>query len=56
MDPGNVWLPTEDNGKGKITKHILKNIEIIERCVISTSKLGDSILICSSSLHKNRKF
>ena len=49
-DPGNVWLPTEDNGKGKITKHIiLKNIEIIERCVISTSKLGDSILICSSS-------
>ena len=50
-------FPTEDNGKGKITKHIiLKNIEIIERCVISTSKLGDSILICSSSPPQNRKF
>ena len=48
-DPGNVWLPTEDDGKGKITKHIiLKNIEIIERCVISTSQSGDSIFICSS--------
>lgn len=48
-DPGNVWLPTEDDGKGKITKHIiLKNIEIIERCVISTSQSEDSVYICSS--------
>lgn len=22
-DPGNVWIPTEDDGKGNITKHIL---------------------------------
>jgi DNA modification methylase len=31
-DPGNVWIPTEDNGKGRITKHIYLNIdEVIER-------------------------
>jgi len=31
-DPGNVWIPTKDNGKGKITEHILMEIpEIINR-------------------------
>ena len=45
-DPGNVWLPTEDNGKGEITNHIILNdLEIIERCVISTSKKNDSVYI-----------
>ena len=55
-DPGNVWMPTEDNGMGKITKHIiLNNLEIIERCVISTSQPGDSVYIyISSSLPKSK--
>lgn len=45
-DPGNVWLPTEDNGRGQITNHIiLKDLEIIERCIISTSKKNDSVYI-----------
>lgn len=49
-DPGNVWIPTEDDGKGKITKHtILNNTEIIERCVVSTSRPGDSVYVCVSS-------
>tara|TARA_Y100001954_G_C15819867_1_gene609382 strand:- start:115 stop:1557 length:1443 start_codon:yes stop_codon:yes gene_type:complete len=49
-DPGNVWLPTNDDGRGKITEHlILEDIEILERCVISTSKVGDNILIYFNS-------
>lgn len=45
-DPGNVWLPTEDDGKGKIINHIILNdLEIIERCVVSTSKKNDSVFI-----------
>ena len=24
-DPGNVWLPTKDDGKGKITEHLILN-------------------------------
>jgi len=31
-DPGNVWIPTKDDGKGKITEHILMEMpEIINR-------------------------
>ena len=31
-DPGNVWIPTKDDGKGNITEHILMNMqEIITR-------------------------
>src|SRR5699024_7795541 len=26
-DPSNVWIPTKDNGKGKITEHISLKIE-----------------------------
>src|SRR5699024_1997482 len=26
-DPSNVWIPTEDDGKGKITKHVFLDIE-----------------------------
>jgi len=45
-DPGNVWLPTKDDGKGKITEHIiLSDIDIIERCITSTSRESDAIYI-----------
>jgi len=31
-DPGNVWIPTKDDGKGKITEHILMEMpDIINR-------------------------
>ena len=55
-DPGNVWLPTKDDGKGKITEHIiLKDIDIIERCIISTSKKLDAIYIhYNSTLPKSK--
>jgi len=36
-DPGNVWMPTIDNGKGLITEHLILSIEdIINRCISST--------------------
>jgi DNA modification methylase len=28
-DPGNVWIPTKDDGKGNITEHILMNLPAI---------------------------
>lgn len=36
-DPGNVWIPTEDDGAAHITKHILLPItDIIKRILLST--------------------
>lgn len=55
-DPGNVWLPTKDNGKGKITEHlILNDIDIIERCITSTSSEFDAIYVhYNSKLSKSK--
>ncbi len=39
-DPGNFWLPTEDDGKAKITKH----------CILSTKEKNDRIFNLSTSL------
>jgi hypothetical protein len=37
-DPSNVWIPTEDDGLGHITKHILLGIpEIVDRLYKSTT-------------------
>ena len=38
-DPGNVWLPTEDDGKAKITKH----------CILNTKEKNDRIFNLSTS-------
>lgn len=47
-DPGNVWLPTEDNGKAVITKHIIFSKEdIIKRCLDCTTVDEDRIMIKS---------
>lgn len=47
-DPGNVWLPTEDNGKAVITKHIIFSKEdIIKRCLDCTTVEQDEVLIKS---------
>ncbi len=54
-DPGNVWIPTLDDGKGKITKHILmeKN-DIIERILKSTYLQKAKIIIPFNSNIENR--
>ena len=56
-DPGNVWIPTEDDGAAHITKHILLSVEdIILRILATTlSGKGDSaFLLCENrQLYQN---
>ncbi|MFY4857132.1 DNA methyltransferase [Aliarcobacter butzleri] len=45
-DPSNIWIPTIDNGKGKITEHIiLSREEILNRCIVSTTQKNENVLI-----------
>ncbi|MFH1824232.1 MAG: DNA methyltransferase [Candidatus Firestonebacteria bacterium] len=45
-DPGNVWLKTEDDGKGNIIKHISVSFkESIERIIKSTTEENDRCLL-----------
>ena len=45
-DPGNVWLKTEDDGKGNITKHITVSFkESVERILKSSSAENDKCLL-----------
>lgn len=45
-DPGNVWIPTEDNGKAVITYHIiLEQEEVINRILLSTTDEGENVYI-----------
>lgn len=45
-DPGNVWIPTEDDGKANITCHrLLKDEDVIEKLLIMTNALSDNIVI-----------
>ncbi len=54
-DPGNVWLPTEDDGKGKITKHIIFSInDIILRIFKATADNGKVLINhCNFKLDEN---
>lgn len=40
-DPGNVWIPTEDDGKANITKHILLTIEEVFERILSTTLINN---------------
>lgn len=45
-DPGNVWILTEDNGKGKITGFNALSIkEVLDRCISCSTNKGDKSLI-----------
>lgn len=47
-DPGNVWIPTLDDGKGKITKHILlERNNVYNRIFDATIEKGDNIFLLS---------
>lgn len=47
-DPGNVWIPTMDDGKAKITNHILLSIEDVYTRLLSTTLVeGDKYLLIS---------
>lgn len=45
-NPGNVWIPTEDDGKANITKHILlSKKEILDRLLSTTLLENDKYLL-----------
>lgn len=48
-DPGNVWIPTIDDGKGKITDHILLNTNQIYNRIFSAiiEKKSENIFLLS---------
>lgn len=47
-NPGNIWIKTEDDGHGKIIRHIpFSDYSLFERIVLSSSKEKDTILIIS---------
>ncbi|MDR2027294.1 MAG: site-specific DNA-methyltransferase [Prevotellaceae bacterium] len=47
-DPGNVWIPTKDDGKGKITEHILMELpDIVQRLFVATHRSGCKTLFIS---------
>jgi len=52
-DPGNVWIKTEDDGKGKITNHILLPFEeVIGRIIKSSSKNNEDFLLINFKENK----
>lgn len=55
-DPGNVWLPTIDDGKGTITEHLtLDECEVFDRIIKSTAK-RDSRIITSFCHYEYTEF
>lgn len=47
-DPGNVWIPTLDDGKGKITEHILlERNQVYNRILDATVENDDNIFLLS---------
>jgi len=51
-DPGNVWIFTKDDSKGKITEHILPNLDVIlNKLIISTTNSEDTIF--ASALYES---
>jgi DNA modification methylase len=44
-DPGNVWIPTNDDGKANITEHILLSDDDVIARILSLSDCGDDFEI-----------
>ncbi len=49
-DPGNVWIPTEDDGHAKITKHILLDDAGVVNRLLAMSDCGNNYEICESDV------
>jgi len=55
-DPGNVWIPTKDDGKGNITEHILMEMsEIVERLFMAAHH-GIQKTLFISDIPEDEKF
>lgn len=57
-DPGNVWIPTEDDGKANITNHILLTQKEIFNKLLSTTLVEDDkyLLIIDNNENKDYKY
>lgn len=49
-DPGNVWIPTLDDGKAHITDHILLSQDDVIKRLIAMSGCGDNYELISSDI------
>ncbi len=49
-DPGNVWIPTEDDGNAKITKHILLDDAGVINRLLAMSECGNNYQIYESNV------
>lgn len=49
-DPGNVWIPTNDNGKAVITEHILLNKEKVIKRLLDMSECYNDFKIYNTNL------
>lgn len=55
-DPGNVWIPTTDDGKAHITSHILLNsYDIYDRLLLTTMHNSDKYIILSN-IESDKKY
>lgn len=55
-DPGNVWIPTEDDGKANITNHILLTEKQILDRLLSTTLINDDKYLLIFDNNINYKF
>lgn len=55
-DPGNVWIPTEDDGKANITKHILLTIEDVFNKLLSTTLIDNEKYLLVSDKKTDYKY
>jgi len=53
-DPGNVWILTTDDGKGKITGFNPLDLGgVIKRCILCSTRKGDNVLLKVEGLTTN---
>lgn len=50
-DPGNVWIPTEDDGHAHITKHLLLSEEEIIARLLAMADCGEDYLLVRDEFH-----
>ena len=55
-DPGNVWIKTIDNGKGKIIEYVpLSFKEIVERVILVSNSKGKILILTNEKLNLKNK-
>ena len=55
-DPGNVWIPTEDDGKANITNHILLTINQVFDRLLSTTLVDNDKYLLINDENTNYKY